>query len=129
MAAFSNLMGKPITIMRDSIHHALHYVDLVVRIVAGVSLIPLAFLTLILSIMAGDAPSSGPIPSILIFGIGSCIIGILAISIANPDYLALKLEPYLGRARWIVRVPAYLYAPFGLYYGERILSGIVVNLI
>ena len=110
--------------MSDKTHNALHYVDLVVRIVVGVSLIPLTFFFLVMGVMAGDAPSSGTNQTNLIFGIGSCIIVLLAISIINLNYFSM-----LGRARWIVRVPAYLYAPVGLIFGAIIMSDIVRNLI
>jgi hypothetical protein len=107
----------------------LYYVDLLVRIVAGVSLIPLALMVLFLSIMTDGASRSGSIMGFLIIGIGYCLIWFLYMSCVNPDILALKCERYLGRARWIVRAPPYLYAPLGLYYGKQFLSGIMVNLI
>ena len=104
------------------------HVDALIRLLAGISLVPFALLTLFLAIMAGDAPGSGPLPSVIVLSAGACIIGVLGLSCAFPDHVAGKLERYVCHARWIVRAPAYLYAPFGLYYGARIVSGIAVNL-
>ncbi len=105
----------------------LHYLDLLIRVLVGVSLAPLALFTLFLAVMAGDSPHSGS-PSATVLGIGACIIGILWLSCAHPDRIARKLERYMRHARWIVRAPTYVYAPFGLYYSERFLFGIAANL-
>lgn len=116
--------------MPSARHHALYYADLTIRIAAGVALIPLAIATVFLAIMAGDSPRSGPIPSIIVLAIGACLLLVLWQSCAHPDRVAKKLEPYLGWfATWVVRAPAYFYAPFGLYYGSRFVAGILKNLL
>jgi hypothetical protein len=107
---------------------AFRAIDLFVRALAGLALIPLAIAVFFVAIMAGDAPKSGILPSLLVLTVGGTIVSLLGLTCVIPDALATKLTWFGKYSRWVVRAPAYLYAPFGIYYGERVISGIWVNL-
>ena len=107
----------------------MRYVDLVVRFIAGVSLIPLTLFMLFMATMAGDSPHSGPLPSIIVLVIGSFVTLAIGFSCVAPNKLEAKLKPYIPLSRIMARAPAYLYAAPGLYYGGHFVAGIVANLI
>jgi hypothetical protein len=104
----------------------MRYIDLLIRFIAAVSLIPLALLTIFLAIMSGDSPHSGPLPFLIVLAAGGAVTCLIGASCITPDALAARLERYVPYARYIVRVPAYLFAPFGLYFGSRLILGIHV---
>lgn len=106
----------------------LHYVDVLIRFVAGLALVPLAILLLFLAIFAADAPGSSFIPSLLIVGLGGGLVFLIFKACLSPDSLSEKLGVFGKYSKIVARVPAYLYALVGLYFGSRLIAGIVPNL-
>lgn len=101
--------------------------DLLIRVVAGILVIPLVLFVLFLSIMATDSPRSGFFPALVVLAVAAGPMWLLILSCTDPGRIARRLEPYIRYSNWIARAPAYLYVPIGLYFGVRFLAGILVN--
>jgi WD40 repeat protein len=87
---------------------AMRYVDVLVRVVAGVLLIPLALLLFFVAIGAADYPNA-PLVPFLILAIGWSVIVVIAFSCLDPAWLAAKLPSYVPFPPAAARAPAYLY--------------------
>ena len=114
--------------MQENKKSILYYVDVLIRIVAAIALAPLPILILFLASFATDAPNSGFVPSLLILSLGGALILILFMATFFPDNVAEKLKMFGKYNKVAARIPAYLYAPVGLYFGLKIIAGIAVNL-
>ena len=99
--------------------------DMVIRGIALVSLIPFALVSLVMSVLTTDAPGSSIFPMFAVMA-AALIIGILVfISSYMPSALSDPLSK-LGLVSLIIaRIPAYIFAPLGLYYGAPILLNII----
>lgn len=95
--------------------------DIVVRGIAFVSLFPLGLMVLVLGVMATSAPNSGILPLLLILGVAGLLALLIACSCLSPELLARRFGRFEKLGYVIGRAPAYLFAPFGLYYGSRFL--------
>jgi ABC-type nickel/cobalt efflux system permease component RcnA len=105
-----------------------HYVDVLIRFMAGLALVPLAIIVLFLAIFATDAPGSGLVLSLLVVGLGTGLVFLIYKSCRASDSIAEKLEMFGKYNKMVLRIPAYLYAPVGLYFGSKFIAGIAVNL-
>lgn len=114
--------------MQEDQKSAWHYVDVLIRFAAGIALTPLAILVLFLAIFAADAPGSGLVLSLLIVGLGGGLVFLIYKTCRAPDSIAEKLNMFGKYNKMVARMPAYLYAPVGLYFGSRLIAGIAVNL-
>jgi len=106
-------------------NNILSLIDKAIRGVTLVSLVPFALFGLIMSVLATDSPSSGILPGFIALAIFSLIGALIFFSSLQPEVLA---KPFfkLGKiANIIARLPAYIYAPFGFYYGGRIILNVI----
>jgi succinate dehydrogenase hydrophobic anchor subunit len=114
--------------MQENQKSVWHYVDVLIRFAAGIALAPLVILVLFLAIFATDAPGSGIVFSLLIVGLGGGLIFFIYKSCRAPDSIAAKLGMFGKYNKTVARMPAYLYAPVGIYFGSRLIAGITPNL-
>jgi hypothetical protein len=97
-------------------------IDIIIRGIALISLIPLGMMGLFLSIMSTDSPQNGTLPAFLVLGITGLLSLLILCSIFKPEALS-KPFAILGKISFAIgRMPAYLCSLFGLYYGLTILK-------
>jgi hypothetical protein len=115
------------TQLENNTKHIYYYLDLLIRIVAGISLIPLAYPAMILGSLASDSPSSGIFPGIIVFGFCAVLITPILVSCVRPDIISERLVGGFGKydrfiAIAVGRAPAYICAFSGLYFGLEIFT-------
>ncbi|MDR3628940.1 MAG: hypothetical protein P4L42_01250 [Desulfocapsaceae bacterium] len=97
------------------------YLDITIRFMAFISLIPLFWAALILSAMTSGGPKTEIFRGHTILSIAGILIFLILFSILKPEILSVPFSRFGQIRHAIGRAPAYIYAPIGLYLGIRII--------
>ena len=106
-------------------NNTLYLIDKVIRGIALISLVPFALFALFMSLLATDSPSNGILPGYIALAAFGIIGGLIFYSSTQPERLSKPFSKLGDIANIIGRLPAYSYAPFGFYYGGRIILNVV----
>ena len=97
------------------------YIDIILRIIAFISLIPLFLMALFIGAMASGGPGAGILPGLMILSIASLLILFILFSILKPEILSKPFSK-LGKISYAIgRSPAYIYALIGLYLDIKVI--------
>ncbi len=106
-------------------NYALSFIDKIIRGIALVTLIPFALVALIMSVLATDSPSSGILPMYVFLVVSGVTGALIFFSSIRPETIEKPFLKFGYIANILGRLPAYIYAPFGFYYGGRIMLNVI----
>jgi len=107
----------------------LHVIDYIFRGMALVWLLPFMYLWFVLSIMASDAPGTGILPTLILWGINAAVGLLIVYSSLSPEVLTRRIAKFRKTSFVLGRIPAYLMAYYGAVHGVGVVTALYESLL